>query len=301
MFLTLPDEGAYPRARTVILRHRAYLGAVPRPTARKEGGPPAGRFDLPADRDLLAQALIDRAGPVVNLASADFRDGVFSEYLAFRAQDSSDVHEYLGDADPSKYLRKDDLSSVLSNTDGIPHPLVEIFLTEAVLFIERNDTDLHGAFFIGAYLRRGNLNNVNLEDALLWEADLIGARLQNACLRNADLELALLIGADLEKAELAQADLEGAVLSQAVLSRADLRGANLSMANLQRGALQNANLSQAYLINADLRDADLRGANFWGADLSGADLSGAGNLTKVQIEDAIVDGSTQFPSYLKEG
>jgi hypothetical protein len=37
------------------------------------------------------------------------------------------------------------------------------------------------------------------------------------------------------------------------------------------------------------------------ANLSGANLLEAKNLTKVQMKDVIVDGSTKLPSYLKEG
>jgi uncharacterized protein YjbI with pentapeptide repeats len=199
---------------------------------------------------LYESKLLDRPDPVVNLANADFRDGVFTEYLAFRSVDSTDVREYLGDTDPRKYLSRGDLGSALSNTEGIPQPLMEIFLGGATLRIELHGADLHGASFIGAFLRQGDLRNINLEDALLAEADLIGAELPNASLRNAVLPHAVLIGADLKKAELAKANLTGAVLIKTDLSEADLRGATLWEANLYGANLSDANLSDANLYGA---------------------------------------------------
>ena len=198
--------------------------------------------------------LLNRAGPIVSLASADFRDGVFNEYLSYSAADSADVRKYLGDSDPKNYLSKGDLSSVLSKPDSIPEPVLQILLYQPMLTIELEHADLQSAILMGAYLRGGILNNTNLQDAHLVEADLIGAELPNACLRNADLRWAVLIGADLTNAELAKANFEEAVLIQT-----DLR-------------------------EAILREASLFGTVLSGADLSGADLSGAIGITNEELE-----------------
>ena len=72
-------------------------------------------------------------------------------------------------------------------------------------------------------------------------------------------------------------------LSRSVLEHAKFRGTVLCEAD-RRGS----NLSYAYLREADLRRADLRGA----------DLRGAKNLTREQIESAVVDETSRFPEGL---
>ena len=81
-------------------------------------------------------------------------------------------------------------------------------------------------------------------------------------------------------------------LSGAFARRTDFSGANL----------QDANLSEADLTNAILRNANLRGANLKGTILRGADLRNVRNLTKDQLEEAVIDGHTLLPDYLvREG
>ena len=75
----------------------------------------------------------------------------------------------------------------------------------------------------------------------------------------------------------------------------------LHKTHLMAAPLGEANLSGAILSGADLSEANLSGAILSGADLSGANLSETKNLTKVQMKDAVVDGSTKLPSHLKEG
>jgi hypothetical protein len=103
------------------------------------------------------------------------------------------------------------------------------------------------------------LNQLNLENAILYIKDFFGANLGGTNFR-------------------------GARLIYANLYNTDLRGANLSDANLS-----DANLSGAYLRGSDLRDADLRGA-----DLSRADLRGA-KVTKEQLKNAKIDEDTKLP------
>jgi hypothetical protein len=105
--------------------------------------------------------------------------------------------------------------------------------------------------FDGADFREANLEDANLEGAMMFDANLKGANL-----RHADLYWAILVGANLS-----HANLEGAVLRGANLERAKCVGANLSNANLGRDNLDGA----TDLKGAILRDASLQGAIFSGA------------------------------------
>jgi len=123
----------------------------------------------------------------------------------------------------------------------------------------------------------------------LHGTDLHGADLSGAHLFEADLS-----GADLSRANLSGAILSGAILSGANLFEADLSRAILSGANLRGTDLSGANLNGAHLI-----EATLSGANLFVATLRGAVLRGAKNLTREQIESAIINEETQLPDYLQ--
>lgn len=89
-------------------------------------------------------------------------------------------------------------------------------------------------------------------------------------------------------------------LEGAKLPKSDWSDGVLVKARFARTDLSHANLSHATLRGADLRNAILHGANFLGAfldgaDLRGADLTGALNLTKRQIDSAIIDETTKLP------
>ncbi len=78
---------------------------------------------------------------------------------------------------------------------------------------------------------------------------------------------------------------------------------NLQGAFIRRTDLSNANLEDANFSGADCTNAIFRGANFKntileGTILKGADLREAINLTKEQIDTAIIDEKTLLPDYL---
>ena len=77
------------------------------------------------------------------------------------------------------------------------------------------------------------------------------------------------------------------------LNRTFIRRVDLSYANLAR-----ANLSYADCTNANFAGADFKDAILEGTILKGADLSGARNLTREQIQRAIVDDRTRLPEDL---
>lgn len=78
---------------------------------------------------------------------------------------------------------------------------------------------------------------------------------------------------------------------------------NVAGANVRRTDLSFANLTGADLTDADCSFVNFRGANFRNAKLTrtkliGADLTDAKNLTKAQIDEALIDNTTKLPDYL---
>lgn len=78
----------------------------------------------------------------------------------------------------------------------------------------------------------------------------------------------------------------------------DLGGAFIRRADLSGANLVGADFSRADCANANFRGADFRDAILAGTILKGADLTGARNLTKQQIESAIIDAKTLLPAGL---
>ncbi len=132
------------------------------------------------------------------------------------------------------------------------------------------------------------ITDLNIETNLLPQIENVSRRVRHGFLN--DLEGAYLEGIDLNHAVMRQANLVGADLTNANLQGADLRNANLRGAILVdtdlRGAnLRGANLTNAYLLNTDLRRADLTNVNIRGTNLSGANLYGTIGLGFVQDFD----------------
>jgi uncharacterized protein YjbI with pentapeptide repeats len=133
------------------------------------------------------------------------------------------------------------------------------------------------------------LAGLNLFEADLNRTDLIDANLSGANLTNANLS-----GAALFDANLNSAFLNGVHLQDANLKYADLSRAYISGTDLQHAHLSNADLHDAVLRGSNLHYADMSGVNLNGADLSGAYLFYAKNLTKEQLEQALLC-KTRFP------
>lgn len=110
------------------------------------------------------------------------------------------------------------------------------------------------------------MNGVDLREADLTNAFLVGALLNDAHFEGADL-----LSADLRNAELVEVHMEGA----------DLLGTRLD----------GAAAARAHLANADMHAARLNGARLTAADLTGADLTGA-DLTDADIEYAVFEKAT---------
>ncbi|QTA93092.1 pentapeptide repeat-containing protein [Desulfonema magnum] len=176
--------------------------------------------------------------------------------------------------------------------------LSEANLSEANLSgADLSYANLWGANLKGADLIVANLLVADMGGANLSDADLSGANLSGANLRHANLMNANLSGADLSEADLSEADLLNADLSFIDLIHTDLRDADLGEADLSYANLIEANLNGADLSGANLNGTNLRGANLNGADLSGTGLNDAKELTREQLEKAIVDHTTGIPSF----
>lgn len=78
--------------------------------------------------------------------------------------------------------------------------------------------------------------------------------------------------------------------------------------NLSGSWIRRANLSHANLTGADFSDAECSFVNFRGANMKdtiltrtnlvGADLTDVINLTRGQLDEAILDQTTKLPNYL---
>jgi hypothetical protein len=140
------------------------------------------------------------------------------------------------------------------------------------------------------------ITRLDLQSAVLGEADLLGADLRGVNLSRADLRKANLSKTDLRKADLSGADLSGADLSgadlgwtrllSATLSGAHLFDANLYYADLSWADLSGATIGQGFFLGANLRGANLHGASLRAANLTAATLTGA-NLSYIELLETI--------------
>jgi hypothetical protein len=87
-------------------------------------------------------------------------------------------------------------------------------------------------------------------------------------------------------------DLHGISLREAYLPFASLGGAFLYDCDFEGSIFCNANLSGAWLWRANLKRV-----NFDGADLRGADITGATGVTIAQVEAAVFDENTRWPTF----
>jgi uncharacterized protein YjbI with pentapeptide repeats len=80
----------------------------------------------------------------------------------------------------------------------------------------------------------------------------------------------------------------------------DVHGAYLRSTDFSNANLEGANLSGANFTDAILRGANLKNAILKGTILRGADLTDAKNLTRAQIETAIIDDRTKLPAFVAD-
>jgi hypothetical protein len=142
---------------------------------------------------------------------------------------------------------------------------------------------------------------IQLDNALMKEADLQHIWMPEAYLRDANLR-----GINLHKAELRDTDffdtsLHWANLSEANLFEASFRKARLYGANFRGTDLHWTNFAEADLSEADLSEADLSGANFRGAQVTPEQLGKAKSLEGIIMPDGSMPyGRYSEPDWIPE-
>src|SRR5215211_6624595 len=143
--------------------------------------------------------------------------------------------------------------------------------------IDLSGKNLEKANLNSVIIEHSNLSNTNLQYSELENVQISGdlseIDLRHAGLFNADLADAYLLGADLIGANLRDANLSGADLSGANLFHASLPGANLGGAGLSHAIFDGADLTNARLEFADLTNAFVLNSTLTNADLNLANLN----------------------------
>jgi Pentapeptide repeats (8 copies) len=191
-------------------------------------------------------------------------------YEKFYSQvfDLAVVYLRLRHVDPEAPEPLDSLSQALNTVFKESFPLARDYLKQSPQFLDAT--------------------YIQLDNALLKEADLQYIYMPEAYLREANIRRINLRGAEIRGTDFFNASLHGANLSEAIVFNASLRRARLNGANLR---------------GADLTGADLSEADLTGADLSGANLSRA-KVTQEQLDTVqslkgvtMPDGSTPHGTY----
>jgi uncharacterized protein YjbI with pentapeptide repeats len=147
------------------------------------------------------------------------------------------------------------------------------------------EAELDGAKWTHSKIRGAMLDAVQLNKAVMRLCNLDNASLTKACLQCARIEDCAARGAQFDGV-----DMNRAVLTDTDFSRATFVSASLENISASGACFRGADLRDANLRNADLSDTDLRGADFTGADLEGAVLTGADLRGVVGDHPALLGG-----------
>lgn len=129
----------------------------------------------------------------------------------------------------------------------------------------------------------GDFSRKNLKGILFDDLDFSNSRFVRTNLRQAVLRDSWLNNANLQEAQLQDADLRRATFIGSDLRDANLDGARMEQVDASRANFGNSCLVNANLVSARLRHCDFGGANFTNADLTGADLKFAIGYTAEQL------------------
>lgn len=143
---------------------------------------------------------------------------------------------------------------------------------------------LAGIDMFGTDLSRLELTEINL-----YGAKLVKVNLQNSVLYKADMRRSYIASTNLQNAMLDSSDLTRTHLIGTDLTGAQLGGANLTQANLININLRNANLQNAVLIDAKLSEVNLQNADLRSAEFEWKNLSQNNNLryAKITVNDFV--------------
>ncbi len=184
-------------------------------------------------------------------------------------------------------------SGVTLNNRGLQnYDLRDAIMVEADLRgSDLRDADLSGADFSGANMAGVNLSNANLTGARFIGTNLAGADLRNTVLTDTDFSGAHLTGANLTRTNLTETRLAGTILDDAQLVEVNLAGVILAGATITNADLTGSDLSDITIAGSSLSNADLSGAVLTNADLSGAWINLA-NLSGTDLSESNLAGSS---------
>lgn len=130
------------------------------------------------------------------------------------------------------------------------------------------------------WARDGSLVNLNLSEANLDNARLMGANIRQGWFHGTSLR---------------QADLRSVHVEEAEFIESDLRGADLTGAYLCDAIFENANLEGTFLDGANLQGAELTGANCKNMRWQGAQLNWPRSDDSITFSAAKFDENTCLP------
>ncbi len=157
----------------------------------------------------------------------------------------------------------------------------EIFLSKINLSTDKSDVKLEVQLPKKMKLSGAQLDQMNLEGAILFEADLSDANLMQTILVGVDLSYGNLQNSNLEKADLTRAN-----LSVVNAINTDFTAANLEKVNLNNANLEKANLKDTSLIGAIHQDVNIHDAIFTRALLPDSMTNITGRASEGSLVDA---------------
>ncbi len=146
-----------------------------------------------------------------------------------------------------------------------------------------NNLNLANALFFEARLSGIRALNTNFQYARFGRADLSDAQMQDARCQNADFTGATLTGANLALSNFTDATMVGIQARGCVAPSAKFIHTNLEEADLRDANLSDAVCIDAMMRRARLGDTILARAQLYGADLRGARLSSETDLTDAEV------------------
>jgi uncharacterized protein YjbI with pentapeptide repeats len=135
--------------------------------------------------------------------------------------------------------------------------------------------------------------------------DLSGINLREKDLKGIDFRRANLCNADLHQTDLSNASLRKAILYDANLyetrlEATDIKSANFKRSNMRGVNAQKATASGAVFEKANLSKTNFSGANLTSARLNGADLGGGTDLSRANMNYAVLDRANLTAADLTE-
>lgn len=158
--------------------------------------------------------------------------------------------------------------------------------------IDLAGADLSGGWFDHLDFKKSRLGDVNLNDALMANADLSGVLLEQATAVGADFTRARLNGATIVRSDFSRAKLRLADFSGAGVGYTNFSGTDLTSAYLGHNRYIHCRFNEAVLADVDFNGSELPGCDFGNTILTHADFTRASIVEAIGLHDRVVDGGT---------